>query len=524
MSEPVVGKKFSRDLKKAKTFLQKEDGFPAISLYDHMAEIVTKVLDEQIEDSVNSLEQISLELKRKRFYQTDTNALFEDFPACPAAEEAKTTEHLFVPADNLEEENIEEQEELGTLPPNVMENLHFFEQAGLGLPRLEAFQMYLAIKMLMAESHLQHVRFWGKILGLKNNYYVVEAEFQEGEEPEEEEEVPPDEEAGEPPTEEHLDELGEEEEAPEPPDPRPKFVPPPRPPVEPYGTGANKKVYFVTNGPGSKWIRLPNVTPTEIFVARRIKKMFTGELDNPMLTYPPFPGTEKNYLRAQIARITAGTHISPVGFYQFDEEEEADLGDEESPQSCMENPEFDPIPVRELVAPDLAQWCHHTLHILPQGRCQWWNPSSRGDDEEEAEEEEEEEAHQEPEVGPPLLTPLSEDATMDGMPAWVVRMSSNLSSVHSLAVIRSTLWPGSVAFSDGKRFDNFYIGNGHKFSSANYGPEAPPGRDLCFPPSQDIKHALDPTPEEEAEFLAAQQGEEEEEEGEDEEEEEEEED
>ena len=40
------------------------------------------------------------------------------------------------------------------------------------------------------------------------------------------------------------------------------------------------------------------------------------------MSYPPFPGNEANYLRAQIARISAGTHISPLNFYQFDEEEE----------------------------------------------------------------------------------------------------------------------------------------------------------------------------------------------------------
>ena len=518
MSGPAVGKKFSRDLKKAKAFLQKEDGFPAISLYDHMAEIVTKVLDEQIEDSVNSIEQLSLELKRKRFYQTDTNALFDDVPPVALAEEAKTMEELFIPADSLEEENIEEQEEMGTLPPNVMENLFYFEQAGLGLPRQEAFQMSLSIRSLMRETRLQKVRFWGKILGMEKNYYVAEAEFQEGEEPEEEEDAPIDEELADMPADELMDELGEEEEEREPADPVIKYTPPPKPPVEPYGTGANRKVYFVTNGPGCRWVRLPNVTPTEIFVARRIKKLFTGNLDNPVLTYPPFPGTEKNYLRAQIARITAGTHVSPLGFYQFDEEEEADMGDEESPQNCVENPEFEPIPVRELAAADLSQWCHHTLHILPQGRCQWWNPSSRGEDEEEVEEEEEEETPAEPEVGPPLLTALSEDATMEGMAAWVARMSSHLSSVHALAVLRSTLWPGAVAFCNGKKFDNFYIGTGHKFSSANYSPEPPPGRDVCFPPHQDINHATDPTPEEEADFLAAQRGEEEEEEeGEDEE-------
>lgn len=29
-----------------------------------------------------------------------------------------------------------------------------------------------------------------------------------------------------------------------------------------------------------------------------------------------------NYLRAQIARISAGAHISPAGYYMFEEEEE----------------------------------------------------------------------------------------------------------------------------------------------------------------------------------------------------------
>ena len=48
-----------------------------------------------------------------------------------------------------------------------------------------------------------------------------------------------------------------------------------------------------------------------------------------------------------------------------------------------------------------------------QGRCTWFNPSQKKDEEEEEEEEEDEEREEpdepEPEVGPPLLTPLSED-------------------------------------------------------------------------------------------------------------------
>lgn len=50
-----------------------------------------------------------------------------------------------------------------------------------------------------------------------------------------------------------------------------------------------------------------------------------------VLTYPTFPGTEKNYLRAQIARISAATQISPLGFYTFNEEEEPEAEEEGKP-------------------------------------------------------------------------------------------------------------------------------------------------------------------------------------------------
>jgi len=84
-----------------------------------------------------------------------------------------------------------------------------------------------------------------------------------------------------------------------------------------------------------------------------------------IVSYPPFPGNEGNYLRAQIARISAGTHISPAGFYQFDEE---DVDDEEGavPDNFILNTEFEPISSKELIDTSLSNWVHHVQHILPQ--------------------------------------------------------------------------------------------------------------------------------------------------------------
>ncbi len=75
-------------------------------------------------------------------------------------------------------------------------------------------------------------------------------------------------------------------------------------------------LFFIAGAP---WVKLPIVTPAQIFQARLIRHFFTGDLNKEILSYPAYPGTEKNYLRAQIARISATTHVSPAGKFKFSE-------------------------------------------------------------------------------------------------------------------------------------------------------------------------------------------------------------
>ena len=106
-------------------------------------------------------------------------------------------------------------------------------------------------------------------------------------------------------------------------------------PIEPHGIGANRYTYFVTNSPGLPWIKLPDVKPIMIDHARKIRRLFTGCLSSKVKGFPLFIGLERDYLRAQIARITATTHISPAGFYILSDnteeeqyEEKMNLNDE----------------------------------------------------------------------------------------------------------------------------------------------------------------------------------------------------
>ncbi|XP_059986552.1 radial spoke head protein 6 homolog A isoform X1 [Lagenorhynchus albirostris] len=414
----------------AKAYLLQTSVNCDLSLYEHLVNLLTKILNQRPEDPLFLLESLNRTTQWEWFHpKLDT--LRDDPELQTTYEMAERQKVLFSRSGGSEAEQEMEEEAAGTAVPNIMEKAFYLEQAGVGLSSDESFRIFMALKQLVGQQPIQTCRFWGKILGLSRNYLVAEVEFREGEE--EVEEMMEGGEVMEEHTEEESDEGDEGEEKAADVIPKPTWKPPPVVPKEESRNGANKYLYFVCNEPGQLWVRLPHVTPIQIMQARKIKKFFTGFLDAPVISYPPFPGNEANYLRAQIARISAATQISPLGFYQFSEEE----GDEEEEggarrDSYEENPDFEGIPVLELVD-SMANWVHHTQHILPQGRCTWVNPLQKTEEEELGEEEEKadegiDEAGQE--VGPPLLTPLSEDAgslrtsTSAGATSTVLRIST----------------------------------------------------------------------------------------------------
>ncbi len=95
---------------------------------------------------------------------------------------------LFFQRGDGEELDEAQDEDIESPLPNVMELAFYFEQAGIGLNREELIRIWLALKSLVDNHPLQHVRFWGKLFGTEQNYIVAEVEYREGEEEEEEEE------------------------------------------------------------------------------------------------------------------------------------------------------------------------------------------------------------------------------------------------------------------------------------------------------------------------------------------------
>uniref|UniRef100_A0A4W5JHD3 Radial spoke head component 4A n=1 Tax=Hucho hucho TaxID=62062 RepID=A0A4W5JHD3_9TELE len=385
--------------------------FSNLSRYDHFARVLTKVMDERPENVVDVIEDMSHEVKRELLL--DKQSTLIDIPLAPAAQLLAEQQMLLFSRGRGDGD-----QEVETPLPNVSEVGFLLEQAGVGLGREEMLRVFLALKQLVNSQPLAHCRLWGKILGTEGNYLVAEGEYRDGEEEEEgineetaedaEREPRDDDEEA-----EVIDTL-----------PRSTFKPPPVVPKEDNRTGVNKFTYFVCREPGLPWMRLPTVTPTQITAVRHIRKFFTGRLDAPIVSYPPFPGNEANYLRAQIARISAGTQVSPLGFYQFGEEE-GEEEEEGARDSFEENPDFEGIPVPEM-AESLSTWVHH-VQVAVCGRLM--SLSQRW--------------------APPLLTPLSEDAEITTTPPWSSKMSSTLISQFAIAVLRSNLWPGAYAYASG---------------------------------------------------------------------------
>jgi len=85
--------------------------------------------------------------------------------------------------------------------------------------------------------------------------------------------------------------------------------------MEPRGTGLNNAVYWVSDNLLNDWIQLPDCRPEWIVTARKIKYIFTGDLNASVESNPIFEGKERHLLRAQLARIFAATAIVPTKMF-----------------------------------------------------------------------------------------------------------------------------------------------------------------------------------------------------------------
>jgi radial spoke head protein 4A len=186
----------------------------------------------------------------------------------------------------------------------------------------------MSLKKLATDSSATTVRFFGKIQGTKQDYYIAETQVD-------------------------AEEEGELEER--------------EGDFEPKGTGVNVYTYFVSKSSMSEWTRLPDISPAELKAARQICVCFSGDLNRYINTNPFFFGTEKIYLRAQIARITQSTVLIPKGVMRTVEDNDRDV-EENAPEEGEVV-----LPSTHAMA-DPAMWVHKNLNLLKNCRTAHADP------------------------------------------------------------------------------------------------------------------------------------------------------
>lgn len=302
------------------------------------------------------------------------------------------------------------------------------EAVGASLGEEEMMRIFLSIARLStgkglagedpAAPAVASLRFWGVIRARKATYYIVEGAGASPEEPE--------------------DAAGD------------------------WDATLNTSKFWASTGLSSAWAELPDVRPSQVISASKLRRFFVGDLDAPVTSYPPFVGAERVLLRAQIARISSFTSVSPVGCFAADGE----AGPEAVDQAEL---------TRTLAAAalaDAANWVHHapeisaltgksTVPVAPE-------EEEAGDESEGAPGASGAKVAAEPSLRAPLAS-LAGDAAAD----WSFRVRGET------VCVRCNAWPGAIAVASapGKKWINFYDGNGTAANSSagTFTPAALPG-------------------------------------------------
>lgn len=240
-----------------------------INLYDHLLNVIGKIILDKSPDPYTNFERISANMKNEDVFlgysDQITNLIRED--GIEMKEKVEQIRKFLKIDKNLKEKDNEDdapKKEEEELPSNVSSNVVAQEKmarkCGVSLGEEDSYLILNALKNFSETRNAMKVSFWGKIMGLKNDYFIIESPAQDKAEKIEgkEEEVPVD---------------------------------------EPTGTGINSKSYFVsTDILSNQWEELPVISAKQLRQARSLRYYFSGVLRKKIIASPEFNGEERHYV------------------------------------------------------------------------------------------------------------------------------------------------------------------------------------------------------------------------------------
>ena len=285
------------------------------NLFEHLNKMyqVKKEMNDDIKYS-DLFEDISIRIKKEGFYGKDT-------PVSPQMPPDQKIKDLLSPLSRAEGEGAEKVPVTSVnFVPDYVDLFNKFSYCGISLGTKESLLLTNSLRNLSSTLSAGSVSFFGKIYGTKKDYYVAEGI-----------DIDPPADAN---YENDMEKRKED--------------------------GFNRNVFFVTNDLCEKWVELPDVKPKQIILSRKIKYIFTGDLNRKIHSNPDFHGEEKHLLRCMLGRIYHGAKLVPsINHYTVE--------DQESPFKML-TPAEKPKKFTNEILCDLNYWIHYPPGVLKCGR------------------------------------------------------------------------------------------------------------------------------------------------------------
>ena len=386
----------------------------------HFRELIKEICTCHKKDGYDNFENISVMVREKN---TNLNFQFvkEDTKVKRAFQLTPLEEKIL---NDFSAKNQKKASLLNNYMDDVMAQAKLFEWGGVSFSDEEWYKLKMAMKKLLVKNDCEYIRFFGKIYGVKSDYYVIQALLKR---------YP----MKNPPV--HVESRGNE--------------------------GINRYTFWVSNSILESWYELPDITPQQLVASRQFKYHFTGDLNSKVKAFRSFPGKEMHLLKCQIVRILHSSSIVPKGYLKASE----NFKDQLEGKVTEFDEEYKSPSFEEMKSPEGESWIHEHAYIYPNGKV--IDPSietqvdrMRGIAEDE---------------GYKVKEGEGENANEIDLKYWKVKvvgdqMVHNRANgdpiTHAVVLVRNTRWPGTLCVWKEEKFANIYVGFGIKAIGSPFTP------------------------------------------------------
>ena len=388
---------------------------------EHLKELVKELVTLHKSDGYENFEEISMFIREK-------NTKLDTFQySLPPKKVEKSFIHTPLEEKVLSEFSQQKKHNAKTIN-NYMEDIlqqsKLFEWGGISFSEEEWYKIRMAMKKILIENDCEFIRFFGKIYGIKSDYYIIQGSL--------------------------------------------KTYPMKNPPihVETRGNeGINKFTFWVSNSILESWYELPDITNEQIIASKRFKYHLTGDLNSKVKSFVNFPGKEMHLLKCQIIRILHSSCIVPKGYLKLSE----NYKDQLEGKITELDEEFKSPTFEEMKSPEGEGWVHEHAYIYPSGKV--IDPTAdpqvdrlKGINEDE---------------GYKVKEGEGDNVNEIDLKYWKVKVvgdqiihnrSNGDPLTHAVVLVRNLRWPGTLTVWKEEKFANIYVGYGIKAIGENYFP------------------------------------------------------